>query len=165
MVIVKKCIFTGSEMISDAFDFEETHNGYVVKAKSEMMVKDAIQLDIGDADEVDDKAEKVNNIVDGFQYVAMDMKKQAFMAYIKSYMQRLRTKLEEDKPDRVAGFEKAAKEVIGMMVKRFDDCEFYLGGEDPTMEGHIGLAFWEDVENDTAPTFFWFKDGLKDEKY
>ena len=152
-------------MISDAFPTTESHDGYVIQAKSEMVTKDAIQLDIGDADEVDDKAEKVNNIVDGFQYVAVDLKKAAFMAYIKTYMQKLKAHLTEHNPDRVAGFEKAAKEVIGMMVKRFDDCEFYLGGEDSGMEGHVGLGFWVDPEADSGPTFFWFKDGLKEEKY
>ena len=152
-------------MISDAFETTESHDGYVIQAKSEMVIKDAVNLDIGDSDEVDDQATKVNNIVDGFQYSAMEMKKPAFMAYIKTYMQKLKAKLQEEKPDRVAGFEKAAKEVVGMMVKKFDDVEFYLGGEDPTMEGHVGLGFWVDPENDTAPTFFWFKDGLKDEKY
>ena len=165
MVLVKKCVFSGSEMISDAFETTESHDGYVIQAKSEMVTKDAVQLDIGDADDVDDQAEKVNNIVDSFQYVAMDLKKPAFMAYIKTYMQKLKAYLSENAPDRIPGFEKAAKEVIGMMVKRFDDCEFYLGGEDSGMEGHIGLAFWVDAESDSAPTFFWFKDGMKDVKY
>ena len=73
--------------------------------------------------------------------------------------------MEENSPDRVEGFEKAAKAVVGMLVKRFDDCEFYLGGEDSTMQGHIGIGFWVDPEADSAPTFFWFKDGLKDVKY
>ena len=165
MVVVKKCLFSGSEMISDAFDTTESHDGFIIEAKSEMVNKDAVNLDIGDADEVNDEATNVNNIVDGFQYVGMEMKKPAFMAYIKTYMQKLKKHLEENNPDRVAGFEKAAKAVVGMLVKRFDDCEFYLGGEDSTMEGHIGIAFWVDPEADSAPTFFWFKDGLKDEKY
>merc|ERR1711879_315651 len=108
--------------------------------------------------------ETVNDIVDGFQYVAMDLKKPAFMAYIKGYLQKLKTKLQEENPDRVAGLEKASKELIGMMVKRFADIEFYLGGEDPTMEGHIGMAFWVEPESDTAPTFFWFKDGCVAQK-
>merc|ERR1719210_653006 len=152
-------------MISDAFDTTESHDGYVIECKSENVIKGAVKMDIGDSEDVNDEDEKVNNVVDSFQYTAMDMKKPAFMAYIKTYMQKLKARLTETAPDRVAGFEKAAKELVGKMVKKFDDLEFYLGGDDPTMEGHIGIGFWVDPESDTAPTFFWFKDGLRDEKY
>jgi hypothetical protein len=41
----------------------------------------------------------------------------------------------------------------------------FLGDEDPTMEGHIGMACWDNPETDTAPTFYYFKDAMKGEKY
>merc|ERR1712010_192897 len=67
MVIVQKCVFTGSELISDAFDGEDCFDGRVFKCKSELVNKEAMKFDIGDSDDVDDQDQTVNNIVDGFE--------------------------------------------------------------------------------------------------
>merc|ERR1712226_580854 len=96
---------------------------------------------------------------------AMEMKKGEFQAYIKKYMVKLKTHLQENKPDRVDGFMAAAKAVIGMLLGKLEDVEFFQTNEDPACEGHIGIAYWKDPESDTAPTFINFVDGLKGEKY
>merc|ERR1712151_236486 len=165
MVIVQKCVFTGSEMISDAFETTETYDGYIIEAPSKMIVKGAMQFDIGDADEVDDQDETVNNIADGFQLTAMTLKKGEFQTYIKGFMGKVVKHLEEKNPDRVADFKKNATAAVKYFLGKFDDLEFYLGSEDPTMDGHLGIACWKDPEADSAPTFFYFKDALKGEKY
>merc|ERR1712048_837640 len=126
-----------------------------------MINKAAMQFDIGDADDVDDQDESVNNIVDGFQYTAVTLKKSEFQTYIKGFMGKVKKHLEENNPDRTANFMKQATACIKYLLGKFEDLEFYLGGEDVSMEGHLGIACWKDVENDTGPTFFFFRDALK----
>ena len=165
MVIVYKCVFTGSEMISDSYPTSETYDGYIIECQSQTVVKDALDLGIGEADDCDDQAEKVNSIVDGFAMMAMEMKKGEFQSYIKKYMAKIIAHLTENAPDRVDGFKKNATLVVKMLLGSFDDCEFYMGDKDPSSDGHIGIGFWKNPETDTAPTFIYFKDGLKGEKY
>merc|ERR1712195_327521 len=153
-------------MISDAFDTEEAYDGYVIKCKSAMIVKGACKIDIGDSlpvdgEQADDQDETVNNVVDGFCMVGMAMKKSEFQTYIKGFMGKMKKRLDETAPDRTAGFMKAAQGCVKYLLGKFEDLEFYLGDEDPTMDGHLGMACWDDVENDTAPTFYFFKDALK----
>merc|ERR1711884_154194 len=165
MVIVQKCVFTKSELISDAFESEECFDGGVFKCKSEMVNKEAMKFDIGDSDDVDDQDQMVNNIVDGFEYTAMTLKKGEFQAYIKKFMSKVKGHLETENPDRVEAFMASAKKCVGYLLPKFADLEFYLTRDDECMEGHIAIACWDDVENDTAPTFYYFKDALKGEKY
>merc|ERR1739845_268371 len=75
MVIVQKCVFTGSEMISDAFATEDAYDGCVKKCKSEMIDKKAMKFDIGDSDDVNDEDTTVNNVVDGFEMTGVTLKK------------------------------------------------------------------------------------------
>merc|ERR1712151_862328 len=165
MVIVQKCVFSGSEMCSDAFETTESYDGFIIECPSQMVTKDAMQFDIGDSDDVNDEAQTVNNVADGFGMSAMDLKKGAFQAYIKKFMGKVKTHLEENNADRVADFMKNATAAVKYLLGKFDDLEFFLGDNDPTMEGHIGIACWKDPEADSAPTFFYFKDALKGEKY
>merc|ERR1711884_274526 len=165
MVIVQKCVFSGSELISDAFDAEDCFDGRVFKCKSEMVNKEAMKFDIGDSDDVDDQDQSVNDIVDGFDYTGMNMKKGEFQAYIKKFMGKVKTYLEENNKERVEPFMTGAKQCVGHLLKKFDDLEFYLTRDDECMEGHIAIGCWDDPEADTAPTFYYFKDALYGEKY
>jgi len=165
MVIVQKCVFSGSEMISDAFQVTETHEGYILECSSTMVNKAAMKFDIGDSDDVNDDDATVNDVADCFQFTPCTLKKGEFQTYIKRYMGKVKAHLEEKFPERTAGFMKQATTCVKYMLGKFDDLEFYLGGEDSIMEGHLGIACWKDPEADTGPTFFYFKDGLKAEKY
>merc|ERR1711920_231855 len=124
-----------------------------------------MQFDIGDSDDVNDEAQTVNNVADGFGMAAMDLKKGAFQAYIKKFMGKVKAHLEANNADRTADFMKNATAAVKYLLGKFDDLEFFLRDNDPTMEGHIGIACWKDPEADSAPTFFYFKDALKGEKY
>lgn len=77
----------------------------------------------GDADEevADPNAEKVNNIIDAFQYKETTFGKADFQTWIKSYMKKIKDYLEANNKERVDGFMQGAKEMVGFVLKRFDD--------------------------------------------
>jgi hypothetical protein len=68
------------------------------------------------------------------------------------------------KEDRMADFQKGATEWIKFVVGKFKDFEFFTNA-DFDMENGIVMSYWEDEENDTAPTFCYFADGLKECKF
>lgn len=78
MVYVYKCKISGAEMIDDQLDIEEDYEGYVLKAKSDVIV-----------DEDDEEGEKVNNIVHNFRYIPTKMEKKDFLLYLKRYMKEV----------------------------------------------------------------------------
>jgi hypothetical protein len=126
MVIVQKCVFSGSELISDAFDCVEEYDGYVLKCKSEMITKGATKYDIGDSmpiDDVNDGDETVNSVVDGFCMTPMALKKGEFQIYIKGFMGKMKAHLEANAPDRTAGFMKAAQGCVKYLLGKFEDLE------------------------------------------
>ena len=73
-------------------------------------------------------------------------------------MKRVKTHLETENPDRVAGFMSGAKEAFTWITKNFDEFEFYLP-ESYDTEHTIILAYYE--EGALTPTFCYFLDGLK----
>lgn len=75
-----------------------------------------------DADEaVEDKAEKVLDLVDAFRYTETSYSKADYTTYIKNYMKKVKAYLEKEKPDRVAGFMAGAKDMVGWVLKNFDN--------------------------------------------
>jgi len=131
MVIVQKCVFSGSEMISDAFDTTEEYDGFVLKCKSHTVTKGGVRVDIGDnyqdpdaAKEDDDEdSERVNDVVDGFCMVGMALSKKEFQTYIKSFMMKVKGHLEEKDAERTAGFMKSASACVKYLLGKFDDLE------------------------------------------
>jgi len=126
-------ILNDDELLSDSYKAVEVFNGTGMEVESKWVVKGAAEVDIGrgsefggaDADEaVDDKAEKVLDIVDAFRYTETAFSKADYTTYIKSYMKKIKTKLEAEKPDRVTDFMNGAKEMVAWIIKNF--AEFQL---------------------------------------
>jgi len=85
------------------------------------------------------------------------------MTYIKEYLKKLKAYLEEQgKSDRVAVFQKGAQDFIKFVVSKFNDFTFYTGSSE-SLDGSIAFSFWED-ESASGPVFYFFKDGLKEQK-
>lgn len=144
-------IFGGDEIISDSFEISEVFNGAGGEVKSRLIVKGEVEIDIGrlfiiflfffsflnhsipigrgnqfggaDPEEevVDPNVEKVNNIIDAFQYRETSFTKASFQNWIKGYMKKLKDHLDANNKDRVEGFMKGAKEMVGFVLQRFDD--------------------------------------------
>ena len=140
MSIVQKCIFSGSGMICDAFETTDSYEGVIMECPTQLVNKAAMTFDIGDADEINDEDQTVNNVVDGFGMPPLNLKKGAFKAYIKRFMGKVVEHLRATNPDRIADFKKHATNAIKYLLGKFDDLEFYLGNNDPYMDGHIGIS-------------------------
>ena len=56
----------------------------------------------------------------------------------------------------------AAQAAIKKIVGMWDELEFYLGEGEEAFEGQIILSFWK--EGADAPSFWFIKDGLEEEK-
>ena len=84
-----------------------------------------------------------------------------YMTYIKGYMKKLKTHLQENKPDRVEAFEKNIQPFVKKILENFKDYEFYTG-ENMNPEGMVALLNYR--EDGVTPFFTFFKDGLTEEK-
>ena len=161
-------IISGDEMISDSYKITPVFDGVGAEVPSRLVNKDTAEVDIGRGNQfggggedeaVEDKAEKVNDIVDAFRYTETSYGKADYTTYIKGYMKRIKTELEKSNPDRVAGFMAGAKEMVTWILKNFDEFQFFMGEKCDT-EGSLALAYYKNPE-DAAPTFVYFMDGLK----
>ena len=78
------------------------------------------------------------------------------------YHFRLKKRVEEKSPDRVAAFTKGMSKWAQEVLKDFDNFRFFLGEKmDP--EGMVILMNYR--EDQTTPYFVFFKDGIEEEKY
>jgi len=165
-------LVSGDELFSDAYPMQEVDD-LVYEVESKMIVKSEGNYDIGanasqdpDAEKEDDgfdsTQQTVCNVLDAqhLQQTAFD--KKSYMTYIKGYMKKLVDQLKEDgKEARVAGFQKAAQEFVKKVLAKFDDYEFYTG-EKMEPEAMVILKFYKGESH--APFFYFFKDGLREEK-
>jgi hypothetical protein len=136
-------------------------NDAILMCKSDMIdVNDNVQ--IGD-EEANEDCEKVNNILHTFKYKPTVLDKKTFMAWGKQYLKKVMAHLKngtEADQARAPEFQKGATEFIKFLVGKFKDFEFFTP-DDFDMENGLIFSFWEDEENDVAPTFCYFADGLK----
>ena len=166
MVYLYKCAYSNCELFSDAFPTTEIYNGFVFSVKSSIVDKEAMKFDMGDCDEVEDKAQRVNDIADGFHYNQVQFTKPQFTMWLKPYVKKLAEKVKEENPENEEKqklFQKSCGELAKFVLGKFDDCEFYLN-EDNDMDGAVVIGFWEDASVDKGPTFLFFKDALRREK-
>lgn len=77
-------------------------------------------------------------------------------------MKKVKEYLEKNKPDRVAPFMKGAQEMVKWILSNFADFEFYCP-ESYENENLIIISYYKG--EDSAPTFVYFMDGLKECKF
>jgi hypothetical protein len=80
----------------------------------------------GDAG-TDDSEQRVLNIIESHKLVETNFTKKQYLLYIKGYMKRLKTYLEENNPSRVEAFQAAAAEFVKKVLGKFDDYQFFTG--------------------------------------
>ncbi|KAF8341537.1 Mss4-like protein [Cantharellus anzutake] len=160
-------IITGDEVASDAFPTKEVDNIVYEFEAAKITIKDGA-VDIGanpSAEEQDealeDGAQVVNNIVHSHRLHQTGYDKKQYLSHLKAYMKAIKAKLEVEKPDRVAAFEKGASEYAKKIVANFKDYEFYTG-ESMNPDGMVLLLNYR--EDGITPYFTLWKDGLKEVK-
>eukprot|EP01068_Selenidium_serpulae_P008613 Selendium_serpulae@DN502_c0_g1_i1.p1 len=175
---VYKDLFTKDELMSDSYKLEvaladEELADIAFEVKSRRVQKGA--EDFGIAENLDedaeagsggggggDAAEMVNDVMDAFHYTQVSMNKKEFGAYIKGYMGRVKTHLEEKKPERVEPFMKGATVLVKKILSSFDDYDFYMT-ETMDMEAYLVPSYYKGEEE--APRFIFLKDGCIEAKF
>ena len=86
------------------------------------------------------------------------------MAMLKAYLKKLVQYLKDNgKEERVKDFQKGATAMIKFVMGKFDEMQIFCGESgDPE---NCGLCFAYTMDGETDPTFLYFNDGLKQEKF
>lgn len=107
----------------------------------------------------------VVDIVDSFQYNEIaGFPKKDFMTWCKSYFAKVTAKLEESgKADRVPEFKKGATDLVKFIVGKYDEMQVFAYKK-YDMEAGLCVA-WQKEQEDEGPTFLYFLDGLREEKF
>jgi len=170
---IYKCIFTGDELFSDSYKMRLIDDviyevyGKVVNRKQDDIKLEGSNPSAEEADEgTDTNVESGVDIVLNHRlcetYAFGD--KKSFTAYLKDYMKKLITKLEETHPDQVDVFKtnvnKQMKEILG----RFKDLQFFTG-ESMDCDGMVAMCEYRDIDGTQQPVFMFFKHGLEEEKF
>mmetsp|Transcript_46904 Transcript_46904/g.34341 ORF Transcript_46904/g.34341 Transcript_46904/m.34341 type:complete len:181 (+) Transcript_46904:39-581(+) len=180
-MIVYRDIITGDEVLSDAFPLRQVvdSEGNVVEGlmycESKNIVKNSDDVDVGcgnafgsggeeDDGGVDNTAQTVNNVIDGFQYTETQIGgANDFKAWIKDYMNAVVTKLrEKGKPkEEIQAFKAQAPNIAKYFLKNFSDLQFYLG---PSFNSE-SMVFSLYPEGSLTPNFYYIMGGVDAEKF
>ena len=107
--------------------------------------------------------ETVINIVDAHELNEMTLSKKDVMGMIKLYLKRVVGWMKENgKEDRVADFQKGATEMVKFVMGKFDEMQIFVG---KSMDTEASLAFAYTMDGEVDPTFLFFNDGMKEEKF
>eukprot|EP00826_Nyctotherus_ovalis_P035841 TRINITY_DN3114_c0_g1_i3.p1 TRINITY_DN3114_c0_g1~~TRINITY_DN3114_c0_g1_i3.p1 ORF type:complete len:151 (-),score=44.76 TRINITY_DN3114_c0_g1_i3:26-478(-) len=91
------------------------------------------------------EGETVIDIVDRFDLKETKYDKKSFQAYAKLYLNKVKKYLQDKgKADRVAEFQKGALEIVKMILKNFDDFQFFTGNnmeDEVILRERLNLSF------------------------
>jgi len=106
----------------------------------------------------------VIDIVDAMRLKEIELDKKAWTAYIKEYLKKVKAKLEENgKADRVPGFQRGATLFVKHILSKYDEIQIFAG-ESYDMDAGLAYCYYKE-QTDAGPTFFYFVDGMYEEKY
>lgn len=118
----------------------------------------------GEADAGPSEAEKVNNVIDGFQYTETNLSSAVeFKGWIKEYFNAVVLKLREKgtpKED-IQKFKGGASKIAMFLVKNFKELQFYLG---PSFNPE-SMVFSMYPEGALTPNFYYIMGGFTAEKF
>ena len=169
MVIVYKDVISGDEFISDSYPITPCFNDACIEVKARMVAKDNYKMETanhfggGDDDEGEDDTPQVIDIVDSFQLNEINFTKKDFAAWAKGYLGAVTKHLtSKGKEERVPEFKKGATEAVKFIMSKIDEMQFFCG-QKYDMEGSVCFCYNKDGE--AEPTFIFFVDGMKQEKF
>ena len=84
------------------------------------------------------------------------------MAMVKALMKRTVGHLTEKNPDRVDGFKKGATDMVKFIMGKFDEMQIFAGS---SMDTEASIAFAYNADDEVDPTFLFFADCCKEEKF
>lgn len=166
-MLVYQDIFSGDELLSDSFVYNEVEGGILWEVEGKWVVMGSVDVDIGanpsaeggDEEGVEDQAVKVVDIVDTFRLQEQpSFEKKALLAHLKKYVQALTGKLPEERQE---VFKKKVGDAVKFLLSKTKDLQFFVG-ESMHDDGALVFAYYK--EGSTSPTFLYFADGLKEIK-
>eukprot|EP00826_Nyctotherus_ovalis_P056399 TRINITY_DN75_c0_g1_i4.p1 TRINITY_DN75_c0_g1~~TRINITY_DN75_c0_g1_i4.p1 ORF type:complete len:215 (-),score=62.11 TRINITY_DN75_c0_g1_i4:5-649(-) len=136
MVKVYIDVITGDEMVSDGYPNKEIFNGAGLEVQARFITKGqddgGIAMNLGEDEEKGADAggmpegETVIDIVDRFDLKETKYDKKSFQAYVKVYLNKIKKYLQDKgKAERVPEFQKGVLEMVKMILKNFDDFQFF----------------------------------------
>nr|AKV16243.1 putative translationally controlled tumor protein [Pectinaria gouldii] len=167
---IYKDIITGDELFSDTYTLEETPCLFKVKCK---LIKETSGFDdklLGGANPSGEEPQEESydentvtglNVVLQNRLVEMPIDKKGWTKYIKDYMKSIKSKLEEDSPDKVKEFTSSAQAAVKEILGEFKEYQFFCG-ESMNPDGMLAFLKWED--DGANPVMSFFKHGLIEEK-
>ena len=165
MVKVYSDLISGDEMISDSYPHEFINEGTTMMVKARYCKKGSDQIAIASDDQLDDdeEGETVVDIVDSFQLNEINLGKKDVMMWAKKYFTAVTDKLKESDPDRIPLFKKGATASLKLILSKHDEFQIFTG-RNVNMDGALAFAYQREQE-DEGPTFLFFVDGMKGEKF
>jgi hypothetical protein len=163
---VYKDLISGDELISDSYpqSLINDETTLEVRARYTKKASDNIQIASDDVADDDEEGETVVDVVEAFKLNEMTISKGEFMAWAKAYLPKVTAKLTEaGKEDRVPVFKKGATQTVKLIAGKFDEFQIFVGPS-YNMEGALAFAYQKNQE-DEGPTFLFFVDGMKEEKF
>merc|ERR1712165_10474 len=165
-------VFTGDEMFSDTYPMTLVKDClYEVTGKHISRTQDDIQLEganasAEEADEGTDAASESGvDVILNHRLVETGFgSKKDYTVYLKDYMKKVIAYLEEnDMKDQVEGFKKNIQAVMGDLLKKFKDLQFFTG-ESMNPDAMILMVEYRDVDGEERPIIMGFKHGLREVK-
>lgn len=170
---IYKDIFTGDEMFSDTYKMKlvddvlyEVYGRLVTRKSGEIEIAgfnpSAEEADEGTAENVESGVDVVLNHRLQETYAFQD--KKSYTLYLKDYMKKLVTRLEEKAPDQVEVFKTNMNKVMKDILGRFKELQFFTG-ESMDIDGLVALMEYRDIGDESVPVLMFFKHGLEEEKF
>jgi len=169
-MIIYKDLFSGDELFCDQFKMELLH-GCLYKVTATLQKQDTgideskfgfnASAEGCDADEgAEDGVKYVIDVVDNHKLVETQYGKKDYQSYIKGYMKRVKSKLEEEKSDELEVFTSNAPTAVKFLLGKFKELCFYVG---ENMDYEAMVPVCESIDEKTS-VFYFFKHGLIEEK-
>ena len=171
-MLIYKDIISGDELFSDTYPISLVDD-VMYRVVGKYVTEKAGDYDaaIGANPSAEEACEGVDdgsiygiNVVVANRLLPTPIDKKSYMTYIKAYMAKIKSKLEEDNPDRAKVFVEKIPPQVKKIISEFKEYEFFTG-ETMNPEGMIVLLKYEDnAEGNEEPILYFFKDGLDEEK-
>jgi len=168
---IYKDIITGDEMFTDAYKMKLVDDViYEVYGKHTSRTEGDIKIEgfNPSAEEADEGADSVTQsgvdiVMDNRLAETGFSDKKSYTVYLKDYMKKLVSILEERSPDQVEPFKTNMNKVMKDILGRFKELQFFMG-ESMEATGMIALLEYRDIDGESVPVMMFFKHGLEEEK-
>jgi len=170
-MIIFKDIITSDEVFADTYPFKIVDD-VLFEVQGKMMkkvVENNFNIGANPSENPEEEKDEdldtnaggeLIDIVDNHRLVEIPLDKAYYTGYIKSYMKKILDKLKADKSDRLEAFQKAAPGAVKNILKKFNDCKYFVG---ESMDSDNGMIILCDFKENVPYLYFW-KDGLVGEK-